>query len=82
MPKCDTNFLSAVESVVAVKSEKELEPLVVNLQTAARLTGVSDRHLRKVLGEIPHCRIGNRLLFRVASLRQWLTERAQIGGAA
>jgi hypothetical protein len=60
---------------VAVKLEKEIEPLVVSLNTAAKLTGVSDRHLRKYLDVIPHIRIGNRL-------REWLvaqetTERGE-----
>lgn len=63
--------MSLAESVV-VKSEKEIEPLVVSLVTAAKLTGVSDRHLRKFLHVIPHIRIGNRLLFRVDALRDWL----------
>jgi excisionase family DNA binding protein len=67
---------------VAVKLEKEIEPLVVSLNTAAKLTGVSDRHLRKYLDVIPHIRIGNRLLFRVDALREWLvaqetTERGE-----
>lgn len=57
---------------VAVKSEKEIEPLVVSLATAAKLCGCSDRHLRKFLDRIPHIRIGNRLLFRVDALREWL----------
>ena len=57
---------------VSVKSENDIEPLVVSLATAAKLTGVSDRHLRKFLHVIPHIRIGNRLLFRVDALRDWL----------
>lgn len=62
---------SPIETV-SVKPEKEIEPLVVSLATAANLTGVSDRHLRKFLHVIPHIRIGNRLLFRVDALRDWL----------
>lgn len=68
--------LSPAESVV-VKSEKDIEPLVVSLATAAKLTGVSDRHLRKYLDVIPHIRIGNRLLFRVDALRDWLAAQEQ-----
>ena len=60
---------------VAVKAEDEIEPLVVSLTTAARLLGVSDRHIRTHLFEIPHIRLVGRLLFRVESLRQWLAER-------
>lgn len=57
---------------VTVKAEKELDPLVVSLPNAAKLTGISDRHLRKFLHVIPHIRMGNRLLFRVDALRDWL----------
>ena len=62
-------------ATVTVKTEDEIEPLVVSLTTAARLLGVSDRHIRSHLFEIPHIRLGGRLLFRVESLRQWLAER-------
>ena len=62
---------------VFVKPEKEVEPLTVSLTTAARLLGVSDRHIRSHLAEIPHVRLGGRLLFQVDSLRQWLAEREQ-----
>jgi excisionase family DNA binding protein len=68
--------LSPAEPVV-VKSEKDIEPLVVSLATAAKLTGVSDRHLRKYLHVIPHIRFGNRLLFRVEALRDWLAAQEQ-----
>ncbi len=60
---------------VKVSPAKELAPLVVDLQNAARLVGVSDRHLRKFLDELPHVRIGGRLLFRVDALRDWLAAR-------
>jgi excisionase family DNA binding protein len=60
---------------VEVVAPKELAPLVVDLATAAKLVGVSDRHLRKFLCEIPHVRIGGRLLFRVATLNEWLAGR-------
>ena len=75
---------TSLTEAVSVKSEKEIEPLVVSLATAAKLTGVSDRHLRKFLDVIPHIRIGNRLLFRVDALRDWLAAQETIdkGGAA
>lgn len=62
---------------VKVTSAKELAPLLVDLQTAARLVGCSDRHLRKFLNELPHVRIGGRLLFRVTTLESWLAAREQ-----
>ncbi len=69
---------------VTVKAETAIEPLVVSLATAAKLTGVSDRHLRKFLHVLPHIRIGNRLLFRVDALRGWLAaqETTEKGDAA
>ena len=63
---------TSLTDAVIVKSEKEIEPLVVSLATAAKLLGCSDRHIRKQLGTIPHIRIGGRLLFRVDALRDWL----------
>lgn len=69
----DASFLSAADPV-AVKAEDAIEPLTVSLMTAARLLGVSDRHIRSHLHEIPHVRLGGRLLFRVASLRSWLDQ--------
>ena len=71
--------LSPTAVPVAVKDEKEIEPLAVSLATAAKLLVCSDRHIRSHLNEIPHVRLGGRLLFRVDSLRQFLTEREQLG---
>ncbi len=75
---------TSLGDAVVVKPEKEIEPLVVSLATAAKLTGVSDRHLRKFLHVLPHIRIGNRLLFRVDALRDWLAaqETTEKGDAA
>jgi len=78
-------FALDVPVPIVVTPAKELAPLVVDLATAAKLVGVSDRHLRKFLDVIPHIRIGNRLLFRVDALRDWLASREAvetIGGEA
>ena len=64
---------------VTVKAETAIEPLVVSLATAAKLLVCSDRHIRSHLHEIPHIRIGNRLLFRVDALREWLASIEQGG---
>lgn len=77
-----TNTLQAsAPQQVEVKPEDAIEPLVVSLATAARLLGVSDRHVRSHLHEIPHVRIGGRLLFQVNSLRTWL-EQCERGSAS
>lgn len=78
-------FAVDVPAPITVTAAKELAPLVVDLTTAAKLCGVSDRHLRKQLHELPHVRIGGRLLFRVDALRDWLASREAvetIGGEA
>ncbi len=73
---------AALANSVVVKPESEIEPLVVSFATAAKLCGCSDRHLRKFLDRIPHLRIGNRLLFRVDSLRNWLAAQETTEGRA
>lgn len=45
--------------------------------TSAGVGGVSERHLRSMLPELPHCRIGGRVVLPVEPLRQWLAHRAQ-----
>ena len=60
---------------VTVKAETAIEPLVVSLETTAKLLSCSDRHIRNYLDSIPHIRIGNRLLFRVDALRHWLESK-------
>jgi DNA-directed RNA polymerase specialized sigma24 family protein len=44
---------------------------------AAEALGVSERHLRSHLSEIPHDYIGNRLVFPVDAVRECLRERAR-----
>ena len=51
--------------------------LALTVPEAATVIGVSERHLRSLLPEIPHCRVGSRVVVPVDSLRQWLRERAQ-----
>ena len=64
---------------VTVKAEKEIEPLVVSLATAAKLLGVSDRHLRTHTkeGTVPFVKLGGRILFRIKSLNRMLAESEQ-----
>ena len=46
-------------------------------ETAAAL-GVSDRHLRELLPEIPHVHLGGRIVIPVEQMRKWLAEQTQI----
>jgi excisionase family DNA binding protein len=54
------------------------EPLAVDIAQAAGLLGVSANLLRTKVDrhEVPHFRIGDRLLFSIEALRQWSTDRA------
>ena len=56
------------------------------LPTTAKLIGISDRKLWEMVdhGEVPHVKLGGRLVFRVATLDKWLEERerASSGGSS
>jgi len=62
-------------------SPDEIEPLVVDLRTAARLLGISGRtlHSMKQSGEIPHVRFGNRVLFSIESLKTFILQNEKGG---
>jgi DNA-directed RNA polymerase specialized sigma24 family protein len=51
--------------------------LALRPSEAAKALGVSERHLRSHLSEIPHDYIGNRLVFPVDAVRERLCERAK-----
>jgi len=51
--------------------------LGLSVAEAAESIGVSERHLRSVLPEIPHCHVGARVVIPVEPLREWLRNRAQ-----
>ena len=51
--------------------------LALTVPEAAAAVGVSERHLRAMLAEIPHLRLGNRVVIPVEPFRDWLRERAQ-----
>ena len=50
--------------------------LALGIADAARALGISERHLRAHLSEIPHVRIGGRLVFPVEVLKSWLSALA------
>lgn len=56
------------------ETEKTIEPIAVNSVEACRLLGVSTGTLTKWTKEnrIPHKRIGRRLLYPIAGLKQFL----------
>lgn len=59
------------------------DPMLVGMADAAKMLGISTRTLWTLTnsGEIPHARIGRRVLLNVAALREWVDARTK-GGAA
>ena len=51
--------------------------LGLSVAEAARAIGVSERHLRQSLPEIPHLHVGRRVVIPTESFREWLRTRAQ-----
>lgn len=58
-------------------SADPLQPLAVGASEAERILGFGSRKLWSLTasGEIPHVRVGRRVLYRVEALREWLAER-------
>ncbi len=51
--------------------------LALTVPEAAAAIGVSERHLRSMLGEIPHLYLGGRVVIPVYAFREWLQQQAQ-----
>jgi excisionase family DNA binding protein len=51
--------------------------LALTIAEAARAVGVSERHLRSMLHEIPHTPMGRRVVIPVDPFRDWLRRRAE-----
>ncbi len=52
--------------------------LALSIAEAAASIGVSERHLRTLLAEVPHVYVGNRVVIPVEPLREWLREQARV----
>ncbi len=53
------------------------ERLALSIPEAAAAVGVSERLMRTLLPEIPHCHVGNRIVIPVSMLDEWLRKQAQ-----
>jgi hypothetical protein len=62
--------------------ETGIGPLLVGADKAAGLMSISPRKLWSLTksGEVPHVRIGRRVMYRPESLRAWLAKQEQWGG--
>jgi hypothetical protein len=52
------------------------ERLALTIPEAAKAVGVSERLMRTVLPEIPHCHVGSRVVIPVPLLEEWLRQQA------
>ena len=59
-------------------------PLLVSVEKAASLLGVSARTIHRLVveGTLPHVRVGRRLLLSVASLEAWISDHEVPAGAS
>jgi excisionase family DNA binding protein len=62
---------------MAQEHEKLQFPELVDIETAARLLGITVRHLRRFVAErkIPYVKVGGLIRFDVEELRRWIEER-------
>ena len=54
------------------------ERLALTVAETATALGVSERHLRDLLPEIPHAYLGNRIVIPVEQVQKWLAEQTKI----
>ena len=57
------------------------ERLAFSMAEAAQAVGVSERHLRSMLPEIPHTYLGSRVVIPIEPFKEWLRKRAEAQGA-
>ena len=55
--------------------------LALTVEEAAQAVGVSERHLRAMLPQIPHTHLGTRVVIPVEGFRRWLEERTRAEGS-
>lgn len=56
-----------------------VERVALTVPEAAQSLGVSERHLRSEISEVPHFYIGGRVLIPVRDLREWASSRVRQG---
>ena len=53
------------------------ERLALTVSETAAALGVSERHLRDLLPEIPHTYLGSRIVIPVGTMQKWLEEQTK-----
>lgn len=61
-----------------IADRHQVLPLALDVREAAHALRVSERTLRTLVarGQVPHVRLGRRVVFPVDSLREYLSEKA------
>jgi hypothetical protein len=76
------NQLGAVDKhieFVTESSPSSIPKLGISVRESAKSLGMSEKHFRTtVLPNIPHVRLGRRIVIPVDGLREWLSERARL----
>ena len=54
------------------------ERLALTVAETAAALGVSERHLRDLLPEIPHTRLGGRVVIPIEPMQKWLADQTKI----
>ena len=74
----------ARKEIAARKASSEVDTpfrladrLALSIEEAAKALGVSPRHVRGLMPELPHVRLGGRVVFPVEGLREWLQKEAK-----
>ena len=52
--------------------------LALTIPEAAEVIGVSERHIRSLIPEIPHCHVGGRVVVPVSLLEGWLCKQVEM----
>lgn len=77
LPKApSTPSALASQDCAGGNASRLVDRLALTIPEAATALGISERHLRSMLPELPHCRIGGRVVLPVEPLRDWLARRA------
>jgi excisionase family DNA binding protein len=65
-------------------TDRSLPPLLLSIKDTAAALGISERTVWTLVneGQLPHLRVGRRLLFSRAALEEWIAARHRAPNAA
>lgn len=59
-----------------------MDKIMLDVKGLAKMIGISESHVRKLVkkGELPHNRLGTKILFNIEKINQYLEEHQINGG--